>query len=100
MQHDDELPHELILSIQRVLETQSSDAFEPFNGDFNSINILNDFFPDGTLPVITAVLLADSSFRGFAGADRKCTGSSAADTTRVTSGTGWLERTTETKSGS
>ncbi|KAK7045611.1 Vacuolar protein sorting-associated protein 53 [Paramarasmius palmivorus] len=46
MQHNDELPHELILSIQRVLETQSSDAFEPFNGDFNSVNILNDFFPD------------------------------------------------------
>ncbi|KAI3609669.1 garp complex subunit [Moniliophthora roreri] len=46
MQHNDELPHELVLSIQRVLETQSSDAFEPFTGEFNTINILNDFFPD------------------------------------------------------
>ncbi|KAK1230251.1 Vacuolar protein sorting-associated protein 53 [Marasmius sp. AFHP31] len=46
MQHNDELPRELILSIQRVLETQSSDPFEPFAQEFNAVEVLNNFFPD------------------------------------------------------
>ncbi|KAL0581905.1 Vacuolar protein sorting-associated protein 53 [Marasmius crinis-equi] len=46
MQHNDELPRELILSIQRVLETQSSEPFEPFSKEFNAVEVLNNFFPD------------------------------------------------------
>ncbi|KAG7098487.1 hypothetical protein E1B28_000431 [Marasmius oreades] len=45
-QYNDELPRELVLSIQRVLETQSSDPFEPFSSEFKPEEVLNNFFPD------------------------------------------------------
>jgi len=47
----DELPHEVVLSIQRVLEIQQTDEIDRLDGlseKFNAIEILNDFFPDGT----------------------------------------------------
>jgi len=47
---NDDLPHEVILSIQRVLEIQSSEApdrLDGFSEKFSAIEILNDFFPDG-----------------------------------------------------
>ncbi|KAF4621282.1 hypothetical protein D9613_000203 [Agrocybe pediades] len=46
---NDELPHEVILSIQRVLEIQNTDEpdrLDGFSQKFNAIEILNDFFPD------------------------------------------------------
>ena len=46
----DELPHEVVLSIQRVLEIQQTDEIDRLDGlseKFNAIEILNDFFPDG-----------------------------------------------------
>ncbi|KAF9268827.1 hypothetical protein L218DRAFT_917932 [Marasmius fiardii PR-910] len=52
-QHNDELPRELVLSIQRVLETQSSDPFEPFSNEFNPAEVLNNFFPDETSLALT-----------------------------------------------
>jgi hypothetical protein len=44
MQNDD-LPQEVILAVQRVLETA------PIENALNSADILNDFFPDGALVV-------------------------------------------------
>lgn len=47
----DELPHEVIVSIQRVLDIQSTEDFDRLDGlseKFDAIEILNDFFPDGT----------------------------------------------------
>ncbi|KAJ6498983.1 Vps53-like protein [Mycena sanguinolenta] len=48
--HHDELPHEVILAIQRVLELpesgQDADPLDVLSNDFNSVDILNGFFPD------------------------------------------------------
>ncbi|KAI0688173.1 Vps53-like protein [Cytidiella melzeri] len=46
---DDALPHELILSIQRVLDIQadpSSDPLDDLSDDFNPVRILNGIFPN------------------------------------------------------
>jgi vacuolar protein sorting-associated protein 53 len=51
IQKDDALPHELVLSIQRVLDFQAgpdSDPLDDLTDDFNPIGILNGIFPDGT----------------------------------------------------
>ncbi|KJA27598.1 hypothetical protein HYPSUDRAFT_34704 [Hypholoma sublateritium FD-334 SS-4] len=45
----DELPQEVILSIQRILEIQATeeiDRLDGLSGKFNAVEILNDFFPD------------------------------------------------------
>jgi hypothetical protein len=50
---NDDLPHEVILSIQRVLELEPSGEVDPLDGlseKFNTVEILNDFFPDGSSP--------------------------------------------------
>jgi vacuolar protein sorting-associated protein 53 len=50
--NDDELPHELVLSIQRILNLESSqhnDPLDVLSSDFTPIDILNGFFPDGML---------------------------------------------------
>ncbi|KAF8070050.1 Vps53-like protein [Lyophyllum atratum] len=50
--HNDELPHEVILAIQRVLEVRADDAEgDPFDAltlstPFSPIPVLNDLFPD------------------------------------------------------
>ncbi len=47
----DELPQEVILSIQRNLEIQATeeiDRLDGLSGKFHAVEILNDFFPDGT----------------------------------------------------
>jgi vacuolar protein sorting-associated protein 53 len=51
IQKDDALPHELVLSIQRVLDFQTgpdSDPLDDLTDDFNPVGILNGIFPDGT----------------------------------------------------
>ena len=48
---NDDLPHEVILSIQRVLELEPSgeiDRLDILSERFNAVEILNDFFPDGS----------------------------------------------------
>ena len=48
---NDDLPHEVILSIQRVLELDPSaevDRLDGLSEKFNAVEILNDFFPDGS----------------------------------------------------
>ncbi|KAJ7091114.1 Vps53-like protein [Mycena epipterygia] len=47
--YHDELPHEVILAIERVLELQSgqdADPLDALSNDFNPVDILNGFFPD------------------------------------------------------
>lgn len=49
--HNDELPYEVILAIERVLEISPVEQLDQLDGlsqDFNPVTILNDFFPDGT----------------------------------------------------
>lgn len=49
-QHHDELPPELILSIQRILEIQpgpDSDPLDTLSDDLSTTDILNSYFPDG-----------------------------------------------------
>ncbi|KAF8894339.1 Vps53-like protein [Gymnopilus junonius] len=46
---NDELPHQVVLSIRRVLEIQPSediDRLDSLSERFNAVEILNDFFPD------------------------------------------------------
>lgn len=47
---DVELPQELVLAIQRVLELnpeQSDDPLDDLSNNFNPVDVLNRFFPDG-----------------------------------------------------
>ena len=47
---EDELPPELILSIERILDlhaTPDSDPLDKLTNDFNPIGVLNEYFPDG-----------------------------------------------------
>ncbi|KAF8210667.1 Vps53-like protein [Mycena galopus ATCC 62051] len=47
--HHDELPHEVILAIQRVLELpsgQDADPLDALSNEFSPVDILNGFFPD------------------------------------------------------
>lgn len=49
--HNDELPYEVILAIERVLEispVEQPDQLDGLSQEFNPVTILNDFFPDGT----------------------------------------------------
>jgi hypothetical protein len=49
-QRDDELPDEVVLAIQRILDLQagqSSDPLDTLSNDFNPTRLLNSFFPDG-----------------------------------------------------
>lgn len=45
----DELPQEVILSIQRVLDLKATPGDDPLDvlDNFNPVDILNNFFPDG-----------------------------------------------------
>lgn len=52
-QHHDELPPELILSIQRILEIQpgpDGDPLDTLSDDLSTTDILNSYFPDGQHP--------------------------------------------------
>ncbi|KAJ7902181.1 Vps53-like protein [Mycena olivaceomarginata] len=47
--HHDELPHEVIVAIQRALELpsgQDADPLDALSNEFNPVEILNGFFPD------------------------------------------------------
>ena len=46
----EELPHELLLSIGRILDIKESPETDPLDtigGQFNVVDIINDYFPDG-----------------------------------------------------
>ena len=50
IRRDDALPHELILSIQRVLDIRAgpdADPLDDLSDGFNPVGILNGVFPDG-----------------------------------------------------
>lgn len=47
---DGELPQELVLAIQRVLQLspeQNDDPLDDLSSNFNPVTILNQLFPDG-----------------------------------------------------
>ena len=47
---DVELPQELVLAIQRVLELnleQNDDPLDDLSNNFNPVDVLNQLFPDG-----------------------------------------------------
>lgn len=49
-QQSEELPHDLVLSIRRILDLKSNPGTDPLDtvGDgFNVIDVLNRYFPDG-----------------------------------------------------
>jgi vacuolar protein sorting-associated protein 53 len=54
--HNDELPPELLLAIQNVLNTQSTqerDPLEDISNNFDAAKILNGYFPDGaSIPTV------------------------------------------------
>ncbi|KAJ6500190.1 Vps53-like protein [Mycena vitilis] len=44
--HHDDLPHEVILAIQRVLELGQEDPLDALGNEFTPVDLLNGFFPD------------------------------------------------------
>lgn len=56
-----ELPHEVVVSIQRVLEIQTTEEVDRLDGlseRFNAVEILNDFFPNGAYSSDLCFMLA------------------------------------------
>lgn len=57
---EDELPPELILSIERILDLHAHADADPLDrliNDFNPIGVLNDYFPNGAhIPLYSAVI--------------------------------------------
>jgi hypothetical protein len=48
----DSVSPETVLAIQRILEAQPNTKEDPFDGlaeEFNAVDVLNSFFPDGTI---------------------------------------------------
>lgn len=62
-QRDDALPHELIVSIQRVLDLRpgpDADALDDLSDDFSPTGVLNEFFPDGmVLSIVCSVVVPE-----------------------------------------
>jgi hypothetical protein len=64
-----ELPHEVVVSIQRVLEIQPTEEVDRLDGlseRFNAVEILNDFFPDGASFILWFKLAFVLKFRAEA----------------------------------
>ena len=56
---DDALPHELVVSIQRVLDLHpgpDADPLDDLTDEFGPVGVLNQFFPDGTPPCTPPVV--------------------------------------------
>lgn len=48
--YNDELPHEVIVAIQRVLEVKKGEGADPLDAlstNFSAVDVLNEFFPNG-----------------------------------------------------
>ncbi len=55
----DELPNDVVLAIQRILEIDvhgSTDPLDDLSSNFNPAKVLNDLFPDGVFPFSAHVL--------------------------------------------
>ena len=62
-QPNDGLTPDLVLAIQRILEIQPSaedDPLDTLSGDFDPVDALNQFFPDGSLRCRSHPLFASS----------------------------------------
>ena len=47
-QQSEELPHDLVLSIRRILDLKDLPDTDPLGDGFNVIDVINGYFPDGT----------------------------------------------------
>ena len=64
-----ELPHDIVLSIQRVLNVDSNthdDPLDDLSSDFTPVDILNGFFPDGTFTCQKYLHILNPLRRGIA----------------------------------
>ena len=81
----EELPHDLLLAISRILDLEESPETDPLDtigGQFNVIDIINRYFPDGAF-VLEALLTElpkppSYFFRTITWTTRCCTGSANA----------------------
>jgi hypothetical protein len=81
----EELPHDLLLAISRILDLEESpenDPLDTIGGQFNVIDIINRYFPDGAF-VFEAMLTElpkppSYFFRRITWAARCCTGAASA----------------------
>lgn len=79
---DVELPQELVLAIQRVLELnpkQNDDPLDDLSNNFNPADVLNQLFPDGVyLCAFRVCFVTRVRHRGFSGALGRCSGEARA----------------------
>ena len=65
----DDLPHEVVLSIQSVLEINPTQEVDPLDtaANFSAVDILNNLFPDSArnIPVLNNVNLSNRKFQNF-----------------------------------
>lgn len=87
---EDDLPHEVILAIQRVLEVNNdveSDPLDALSTNFSPVDVLNDLFPDGKFYFLQynyAVNLCKT--RDITGSYRRCQCSACRDAEWVAEG--------------
>ena len=85
-QQGEELPHDLVLSITRILDLKDSPETDPLDtvGDrFNVVDIVNEYFPDGACALEAAATelstaLCYSLSRGISRATRRDTSAASA----------------------
>ena len=63
MNNSQALPHELVLSIQQILDfhpNHDSDPLDDLSDDFDPVEIINGYFPDGMFIRVTAGTFAET----------------------------------------
>lgn len=102
-QQTEELPHDLALSITRILDLKSSpdaDSLDAVGDEFNVIDVINGYFPDGAFALEVAATELRTTLcclpRGIAWPTRIGTGATSARRTgpagRDCSAPGRIER--------
>lgn len=46
-QQSEQLPRDLVLSIQRILDLNETDSLDTVGDGFNAIDVINGYFPNG-----------------------------------------------------
>lgn len=102
--YNDELPHDVILAIQRVLKLQpgeNSDPLDELSDDFSPVHALNELFPDGVLKQVFHSYLHILCYdRGLFGPHRKRTDPSRRQPARTPERDRLSARGTQTESRS
>src|ERR1700728_2208177 len=71
-ERDDELPHEVILAIKRILnlqQGQNDDPLDSLSNEFSPVDLLNSYFPDGILYKYLQLSTSSSLCRSITGPD-------------------------------